>query len=374
MNEEHLNKIYSWARGTFQKFLPEDLTLFKISWPTYLSILKKTDLKVLTYEAFESQVSHQEGFAYPSKSRVIAPIIYALSASSESLSSFSGELTFERIQGIVRDNLTYWEVGEENKTAIINHISHLLEIEFSGIKVLEEGGIDKTGVEVRTMNYTHEEILRPNFEFKDLLEINLIEDTPLVTVNGQKILGFEENEILFALLLYLAAARKKTDGWLHLKRDLQDEGGRNIAKIRKIFSLLILRGIPPELRKKIIKIKRGKAEIRLALESKNITIGKGVAKFNSRHESRLIECMKWAETDLRNANYLKNPLEQLSLRRDQLNLNLKVYQKISTLIERACKLLGQELKDPKQGKLLCHKAENIWDLLSQKIYRVTSKP
>lgn len=131
MNEEHLNKIYSWARDIFQKFLPEDLPLFRISWPAYLSVLKKIDLKALTFGAFEGEVSHQEGFAYPGKSGVFSPIIYALSASFESLSSLPEKMNFEVIQGIVRDNLAYWEVPDENKTAIIDHISHLLEIEFS---------------------------------------------------------------------------------------------------------------------------------------------------------------------------------------------------------------------------------------------------
>jgi hypothetical protein len=343
MNEEQLSKIHSWARDIFQKFLPEDLTLFRISWPTYLSLLKKIDLKALTYEAFESQVSHQEGFAYPGKSGVIPPIIYALSASFESLSSLAGKVNFERIQGTVRDNLTYWEVPKENKAKIINHISRLLEIEFSGGETPDK--IQKSSIKTIERKFTAEELSNPEFEFNDKLEISWQANNPSVKLNGDEIITFRRKESLFINLLYLATARKEGNGWVDRAEELLDLRGHRISELRNIFGLIDVKGVSRGLGKEVIK-SDNRGYVKLALKPDSIFIDKAIVGFKSRYEERLVFLLEYCMSELkefeknREQRTFVNFLDTIR----KVGREFRIYDINMKLLKKPMELLGQAPK------------------------------
>ena len=343
MDEELLNKIYSWSRDIFQKFLPEDLTLFRISWPTYLSVLKKTELKAFTYEAFENQVSHQEGFAYPGKRGVISPVIYALSASFESLSSSPGQVNFEGIQGIVRDNLIYWEVPKENKAKIIDYISRLLEIEFSGGETPHK--IAEYSLKTVERRFTAEELSNPEFEFSDKLEISWQANNPSVKLNSDEIITFRKRESLFVNLLYLATARKEGNGWVDRTEELLDLRGHRISELRSIFGLLDVKGVSRGVGKEIIK-SDNRGYVKLALKSDNIFINKAIAGFKSRFEERLVLLLKYCMSELKKFEKTREQGTFISILATirKVGKEFRIYNINMKLLEKPMKLLNQKTK------------------------------
>lgn len=136
MHQEFTDKIYSWTKDTLEKLLPEEVTAFIISWPAYLAALKKVDparFCNLPFDAFKRNISMTDVYAHPAADIYPhAVVVYAISSSFASLSQSQRKIKFEDIQDEVRSNLIYWDFTDEVKEKVVDHISHLLEIEFSG--------------------------------------------------------------------------------------------------------------------------------------------------------------------------------------------------------------------------------------------------
>lgn len=224
--------------------------------------------------------------------------------------------------------------------------------------------IEKPAVGVPEREFSADEVLDPEFEFQDSLEIGWENNRPSVKVNGEEIRSLQTQERLFSILLALAGTKKTSETkeacWIE-RENLFDPKAQNIGKLRNVFSDVRFRGIPVELRREVIKGWGGK--VKLAMMAENILIDSGVCNFVSKHKAVVTGLLDIATIDL--TKYSK-PAEDYRKLRSRIIYSSDRYENNTGLVLYALKSLGYEPKEEEYFFLVSQRVPIICQELKKK--------
>lgn len=218
--------------------------------------------------------------------------------------------------------------------------------------------------------YSAEEVLAPDFEFKDKLELGWENGTPYCKINGEEIRVFRSQERSFCVLLCMAAvvrsATSNNEAW-KVRSEFLDQKGQEIGKLRNFLNGVNFKRIPADLRKEIIKSHGGK--IKLTFARYNIAVNGNIVQFESRHTNILEKKLAEAKIEL---NSYKCDVRSLSKLHASVKHNSGRYERNTMLVLEACTILKLGMKG-ERFKEITQKVDIISAALMAKINELRSK-